>query len=69
MDDIARMNGAMVQTKDLTEAVTAFTMKKKANFAKLWLYLQKIFEISKKNININQKVTEYKSKDLTERSP
>ena len=24
---------------------------------------------SKKNIKINQKVTEYKSKDLTERSP
>lgn len=35
MDYIARMNQVMLQTKDMTEAVSAFMMKKKPQFPKL----------------------------------
>ena len=35
LEEIAKLNGAMVQTKDLMEAVSAFTMKKKPVFPQL----------------------------------
>ena len=35
LDNIARTNGAMLQTKDMTEAVSSFLMKKIPAFPKL----------------------------------
>lgn len=39
LESLARTNSGMLQTKDMQEAITAFLMKKKPSFPKLWFAL------------------------------